>query len=210
MLIPILISVVLVYAFLPSFNELSGKTISFSKDNVLYFSLALITLTVVTGLIAGSYPAFYMSSFQPIEVLKGKFALSNASGRLRQGLVVFQFTVAIVLVCGMLVISKQLSFMKEKDLGFDPEAKVVIPLRTNGGKQKYEFLRSALENMSAVHAVSATNAPPGSPIYNDMAFYKEGGSMDNAILNRINHRSQIRDFFGDGALRKLPLRTAVA
>lgn len=184
--ISIAISVVLVFAFLPAFNELAGKNISITKENTLYFAIALTLLTIITGLIAGSYPAFYMSSFQPIEVLKGKFRLSNASGILRQGLVVFQFTVAIVLVCGMLVISRQINFMKEKDLGFNPEAKIVIPLRTSGGKQKYESIKTALEQMSAVHAVSATNAPPGSPIYNDMAFYMEGGSMDNAILNRIN------------------------
>ena len=185
-MISILISVILVYAFLPAFNELSGKNISFSRENALYFGIALTTLTIVTGLIAGSYPAFYMSSFQPIEVLKGKFRLSNASGRLRQGLVVFQFTVAIVLVCGMLVISRQISFMKEKDLGFNPEAKIIIPLRTAEGKQKYGSLKTALEQISSIQAVSATNAPPAAPIYNDMAFYMEGGSMDNAILNRIN------------------------
>lgn len=184
--ISIAISVVLVSAALPAFNELSGKAISFNTENVLYFGIALLTLAIVTGLVAGSYPAFYMSSFQPVEVLKGKFTLSNASGRLRQGLVVFQFTVAIVLVCGMLVISRQLSFMKEKDLGFDPAAKILIPLRTTDARQKYESLKSVLESMSSVNAVSATTFPPGAPIFNDMAFYREGGSMDNAILNRRN------------------------
>lgn len=184
--ISILISVIVVYAVLPAFNELSGKNISFSKENVLYFGMALIMLTVLTGLIAGSYPAFYMSSFKPVEVLKGKFTLSNASGRLRQGLVVFQFTVAIVLVCGMLVISRQLSFMKEKDLGFNADAKIVIPLRTTEARQKYESLKITLEQMSSIHAVSAVNFPPGVPIFNDMAFYLEGGNMDNAVLNRRN------------------------
>jgi putative ABC transport system permease protein len=185
-LISILISVILVQVALPVFNELSGKDFSFDKDNVLYFSIALIVLTLITGLIAGSYPAFYMSSFNPAEVLKGKLALSNASGLLRQGLVIFQFTVAIVLVCGMLVISRQLSYMKEKDLGFNPEAKILIPLRTTDARQKYESLRTTLEQMSSVQAVSATNYPPGSTIFSDMAFYKEGGSMDNAILIRRN------------------------
>jgi putative ABC transport system permease protein len=175
-----------VYVALPTFNEISAKDISFNKDNVLYFGTALILLAIITGLIAGSYPAFYMSSFKPAEVLKGKFTLSNASGRLRQGLVVFQFFVAIILVCGMLVISRQLSFMKEKDLGFNPEAKVLIPLRTAEAKKKYESLKTELEKMNSIVAVSATNYPPGSTIYNDMAFYLEGSNMDNAILNRRN------------------------
>ncbi|HEX6227637.1 MAG TPA: FtsX-like permease family protein, partial [Chryseolinea sp.] len=134
----------------------------------------------------GSYPAFYMSSFKPAEVLKGKFSLGSASGKLRQGLVILQFVVAIVLVCGMFVISRQLSFMKEKDLGFDPSAKIIIPLRTADAKQKYTSLKSEIQQLSAVTAVSAAVFPPGAQVFNDMAFYRDGGSMDNAILNRRN------------------------
>ncbi|HEY9488384.1 MAG TPA: ABC transporter permease, partial [Chryseosolibacter sp.] len=184
--ISILVSVVLVRVALPLFNELSGKSISFTQDNILFLGIALVILTIVTGLLAGSYPAFYMSSFQPAQVLKGKFALSNASGKLRQVLVIFQFVIAIVLVSGMLVISRQISFMKEKDLGFNPEAKLVIPLRTSDAKQKYEPLKTELEQLSSVKAVSAADTPPGANIFSDMAFYMEGGSMDNAILNRLN------------------------
>src|SRR4030095_6540079 len=184
--ISLVVSLIMVYAALPIFNELSAKDISFNKDNAIYFGIALIILALITGLIAGSYPAFYMSSFKPAEVLKGKFTLSNASGRLRQGLVVFQFFVAIVLVCGMLVISRQLSFMKEKDLGFNPESKILIPLRTTDAKRKYESLKTALEQTNAIKSVSATSYPPGATIFNDMAFYVEGGNMDNAILNRRN------------------------
>ena len=148
--IAILISTILVQATLPLFNELSGKNIALNRDNILYFGAALLILTIITGLIAGSYPAFYLSSFKPAEVLKGKLALGNASGRLRQTLVIVQFVVAIVLVCGMLVISKQLSFMKEKDLGFDPEAKIIIPLRTEEAKQKYASLKNEVEQMSSI------------------------------------------------------------
>ncbi|HYG20252.1 MAG TPA: ABC transporter permease [Ohtaekwangia sp.] len=184
--ISILISIILVSAALPVFNELSGKNISFSSDNVAFFAIALAVLTIVTGLIAGSYPAFYMSSFQPAEVLKGKFTLSNTSGKFRQVLVVFQFVVAIVLVSGMLVISRQISFMKEKNLGFDPEAKILLPLRTADAKGKYTSLKTTLEQLSSIGGVSATDCPPGSPIRSDMAFYMSGGNMDNAILNRRN------------------------
>lgn len=184
--VAMLLSVVLIIAVLPVFNEVAGKELSFNEGNVRFFAIALILLTIITGLIAGSYPAFYMSSFQPVEVLKGKFTLSRASGKLRQGLVVFQFIVAIVLACGMLVIDRQISYMKEKDLGFNPSAKIVIPLRTTDARQKYESLKNSLEQMSSIDAVSATDYPPGAQIFNDMAFYMQGGSMDNAILNRIN------------------------
>lgn len=184
--ISILVSVVIVAAALAGFNELSAKNISFNQNNVIFFGGALLILAIVTGLVAGSYPAFYMSSFKPAEVLKGKFTLSNASGRLRQGLVVLQFFVAIALVCGMLVISRQLEFMKDKDLGFNPEAKILIPLRTGEAKTKYESLRTEIEKISSIEAVSGTQYPPGFQIFSDMAFYLEGGNMDNAILNRRN------------------------
>ena len=185
-ILSIVVAVVLVYAALPAFNELSSKNISLDNQTALYFGLALIALTILTGVIAGSYPAFYMSSFQPVQVLKGKFTLSNASGILRQGLVVFQFTVAIALVCGMIIISRQLSFMKQKDLGFDPNAKIVIPLRTAEARQHYATLKTALTTVGSVQGVSATNYPPGTTIQHDMAYYLEGGNMDNAILNRRN------------------------
>ncbi|HEX7015346.1 MAG TPA: ABC transporter permease [Cyclobacteriaceae bacterium] len=184
--IAIVLSVLLVQVALPSFNELAGKNISFNNDNSLYFVLALVVLTIVTGIIAGSYPAFYMSSFKPAEVLKGKFSLGTASGRLRQGLVIFQFVIAIVLICGVFVISRQLSFMKEKDLGFNPEAKIIIPLRTAEAKRQYETLKNKIAQMSTVEAVSAGSYPPGRQVFNDMVFYRDGGSMETAILNRRN------------------------
>jgi len=185
-IIAVLISTVLVQVALPAFNTLSEKNISFNKDNMPYVGTALLLLTIITGLIAGSYPAFYMSSFKPAEVLKGKFALNSASGTLRQGLVILQFVVAIVLVCGMFVISKQLSFMKEKDLGFNPDAKIIIPLRTANAKQKYTSLKTEVEKINSIKAVSAAQSPPGSQIFNDMLFYPEGGNMQSAILNRRN------------------------
>src|SRR5690606_35656405 len=184
--VAMVISVLLVQVALPGFNELSGKSISFNSDNSVYFILALVGLTIITGLVAGSYPAFYISSFKPAEVLKGKFSLGSASGRLRQALVIFQFVIAIVLVCGVFVISRQLSFMKEKDLGFDPEAKVIIPLRTAEAKRQYETLRNKIAQMSSVESVSAASYAPGSQIFNDMVFYRDGGSMETAILNRRN------------------------
>jgi putative ABC transport system permease protein len=86
----------------------------------------------------------------------------------------------------MIIISRQLSYMKEKDLGFNPQAKIIIPLRTGEAKQKYGTLKTAFAGVSSVQGVSATNYPPGNAIFSDMAYYTEGGNMDNAILNRRN------------------------
>jgi putative ABC transport system permease protein len=185
-LFSILISVVFMQLALPYFNNLTGKSISFDTENIGYFASALVIITLVTGLVAGSYPAFYLSSFQPAQVLKGKFAMSNASGWLRRSLVVFQFMIAITLVCGMLIIGRQLQYMQNKNLGFDAHAKVVLPLRTETARTSYEALRNELSKNNAVKLVSAADYMPGNQIWNDMMFYKEGGNMNTAILNYRN------------------------
>lgn len=184
--ISVAISIMLVQIALPFFNQLSAKSISFNNDNIASFLIALLALTIVTALIAGSYPAFYMSSFQPVAVLKGKFNLSSTSGRLRQILVVFQFMIAIVLVCGMLVIAKQLTFTREKNLGFNTQAKIVLPLRTSHARDQYEALKKEIQRNNTVLEVSGAEYIPGTTIWNDMMFYTDGGNMDNAILNRRN------------------------
>jgi putative ABC transport system permease protein len=184
--ISILLSIVLTQVALPLFNELTGKAISFNSISLWTTSLVLIGITLITGLLAGSYPAFYLSSFQPVQVLKGKLNLNNASSWLRQSLVVFQFMIAITLVCGMLIISKQLNFMQQKDLGFNAESKIVLPMRTAYARQQYEALKNELSREGLMTSISAAEYLPGSTIWSDMAFYTEGGDMNKAILVRRN------------------------
>jgi len=184
--IAILFSLVLVQMILPVFNHLTDKSISFGTQNILYLTLILAAITITTGIVAGSYPALYLSSFQPAQVLKGKSSLGNASGWLRQSLVVFQFMIAIGLVCGMIIISQQLNFMQNKNLGFDSNAKIVLPLRTESARKNYELLKKELEKQTLVKSISATNYIPGSFIFSDMNFYAAGGTMDNGFRNTRN------------------------
>ena len=180
-MLSILISIVIVQLALPLFNQLTDKTISFNSANTPYFIAMLVIIALFTGLVAGSYPAFYLSSFQPAQVLKGKIKLGNSAGRLRQALVVFQFVIAIVLVCGIFIISRQLNYVIEKDLGFDSHAKIVLPIRTEEAHNQYAALKRQLQNNSNIDVVSGSTYVPGSRIYSDMMFYSDGGSMDNAV-----------------------------
>jgi len=184
--IAIIISLVLVQLALPFFNQLTDKNISFNSENISYFIAASVILTIVTGLVAGSYPAFYLSSFQPAQVLKGKLNLGNSSGRLRQALVVFQFMIAIALICGIFVITDQLNFITEKDLGFDAHAKIVLPLRTEEAHNLYDALKKEIENNPNVKAVSGSSYIPGTIVWNDMLFYPDGGNMEKAVDIRRN------------------------
>ena len=179
-------SLVMVQLMLPSFNILTQKQIAFDAENIFFFSSALLITTFVTGLIVGSYPAFYLSSFQPAKVLKGKIALTHSGGMLRQSLVVFQFVIAIMLICGMTVISRQLNFMQTKNLGFDAQYKIVLPLRTESAHKNHEALRNELANISSVKNITATNYIPGSSIWTDFTLYPEGTSMEKGTMVKNN------------------------
>ena len=184
--ISMIVSVIVVQLALPFFNDITAKSISFGSENILYFIGAITAFTIITGLLAGSYPALYLSSFQPAQVLKGKFNVGNASGWLRRSLVVVQFMIAITLVCGMIIISEQLEFMRDKNLGFDAKAKIFVPLRTATAKSSYPTLQTELIKTGVVKEISAADYLPGNPIFNDMFFYMDGGNMNTAIDIRTN------------------------
>jgi putative ABC transport system permease protein len=199
-LISIFVSIILVQVALPFFNQLTGKLINLNSTSVVFLALAISSIAVITGILAGSYPAFYLSSFQPAQVLKGKAVLSNSRGWLRQSLVVFQFVVAITLACGMIVISQQLNFMEAMDLGFKTDARIVLPLRTVTSRKAYPSLKKQLLNTGNITQVSAANYVPGSYIWSDMMYYPDGGSMETAVMIR---RDQVDAGFIE--LLKIPL-----
>ncbi len=181
-MVAIIISIGITQLALPLFNQLTGKHISFDSDNLIFFLGALITIAVITGVVAGSYPALYLSSFQPAKVLKGKTVLTNSAGLLRKSLVVIQFVVAITLVCGMVMTTRQLAFMQEKDLGFDSKNKIVLPLRSESSHFNFPTLQNELTKISTVKSTTGTNYLPGSPIWNDFRVYPEGSNKEHAMM----------------------------
>ncbi|WP_232064520.1 ABC transporter permease [Rhodocytophaga rosea] len=119
-----LASVILVVLFLPTFNEITGKELSLSLDPVLITSV--LALTVFTGIVAGSYPALYLSGFHPIAMLKGKLPTSVGELWIRKGLVVFQFSLSIILIVAVLVVYKQIEFVQNQNLGYKKENLIYI------------------------------------------------------------------------------------
>jgi putative ABC transport system permease protein len=118
------LALALVFIVLPSFNTLAGKQLVLEFTPTLIFSLLGGTLLV--GFLAGSYPAFALSSFNPVSVLKGKFTGQSKGAWLRNGLVVFQFFISIVLIVGTLVVGEQMQFMQNKSLGYNKEQVLVV------------------------------------------------------------------------------------
>jgi putative ABC transport system permease protein len=182
----VVLSLILVQVSLPVFNQLTMKQIGLDADKIIFFVSALGVFTSVTGLIAGSYPAFYLSSFQPAKVLKGKMNLNNSGSFLRRSLVVVQFVIAIMLVCGMFVITQQLDYMRSKDLGFDATHKVILPLRTETTRKNHQILNNELLKISSIKDITGTNYTPGSYVWHDFKLYPEGSNMEKAIMIKNN------------------------
>lgn len=173
----------------PIFETVSGKNVHFTTIRYVGFAAVFLGLTLITGLLAGSYPAFYLSSFQPIKVLKGRFSNSLAVANLRKGLVVFQFTISVILIIASMVIHNQMDFLRSKDLGFTKDQQIVIPLRSETAKGSYTILKNALNTNSQIQSVGASAYYPG--IFNpeDANFYREGQNINEAkriSTNRID------------------------
>ena len=176
-------ALLLVYVLNPSFNQLIGKEISI---NLLYsFSgiLSLILLVLIVGISAGFYPAFVLASFNPVEVLKGTLNPGSMSKRLRGVLVVFQFTVSIVIIIGSIIVYSQLNFMTSKDLGFNKENLIIIR-RPDSFFRQLEPFRAQLLQIPGVENVGFSRAVPGTTFNNN-------GFLKMTILKRI-HTSLIR------------------
>jgi putative ABC transport system permease protein len=146
------LAVMLVHAALPVFNTLTQKQIVIPYFDS-HFWLGLATLTLVTGLLAGSYPALFLSSLQPIRVLKGSLKFSGSSVLFRQGLVVFQFVLSIVLIIGTIVVARQINYVQNTNLGFDRDNLAYIPLEGDLDK-KYDVFKQQAAQMPGVSAVS--------------------------------------------------------
>ena len=157
----------------PLFEQVSGKTLRFSLGQNLAILGGFFGLSLFTGLLAGSYPAFYLSSFRPVMVLKGKFANSLAAVSLRRGLVVFQFMVSVILIIASVVISQQMNFLRSADLGFAKDQQLIIPLRSEVSKATYPALKTALTGMAQIASVGASAYYPGIFHPEDVILYGE-------------------------------------
>lgn len=142
-----------------SFNELSGKTLEMNILNSPSNLLMIGIFALVVGLAAGIYPAFYLTSFQPVQVLKGTFKSGKGSVLFRNSLVVFQFVISVTLIVCTFVVNSQLQFMSEKKLGFEKENVIVVSNIDKLKDRKASFLE-ALENQSGVSGVSHSKARP--------------------------------------------------
>lgn len=179
-LISVVIALGIVLLALPAFNQLTGKGIVFPYASVSFW-LSLLGLVTVTGVISGSYPALFLSSFQPIRVLKGTLRFSPATAWFRRGLVVFQFMLSIVLIIGTIVVSQQVDYVQSINLGYDRENLVYIPLEGDLTGKFNVFKQQALQ-VPGVGAVSRASQTPTNIENGTLGVDWDGKDPNNTIM----------------------------
>lgn len=188
-LIALIISFGLITFFMPLFNEMADKSLELSifKNPIVF--LILFSIAIVMGIISGLYPAFYLSSFQPSNVLKGKISIGKQSGWLRKGLVTFQLIITVIMITGTIFIYNQLNFLRSAELGFNKENLMVMEIQDTAFIRKIDRFREELRENPKITGTALSRSVPGSGISIQLMKVEKEGRMEEVALNNIacNH-----------------------
>lgn len=181
-LFSMLLAYAISYELLPLFGNLAGMNFTFNFPGSIIFFLGLIGLALLIGLVSGSYPAFFLASFVPVKVLKGKDAKSGKN-IVRKLLVLIQFTISIVLIVGTLIINNQMSYIKDKDLGFDKNNLITMAVRDTFAMNNILAFKEELQKIPAVDQIGLSTSVPGGgqPIIVQRYETADGSMAEKAI-----------------------------
>ncbi|QEC77900.1 ABC transporter permease [Mucilaginibacter ginsenosidivorax] len=179
-----IIAVLAAWALLPLFNQVAGKQLMITGQTFAWLLPSLLAIVVVVGVLAGSYPAFYLSAFQPISVLKGKVSSGFKGGMFRNILVVFQFAISIFLIIGTLVIYNQLTYIQHKDLGFDRTQVLVV--KNVDVLQSAQIFKQEVAQIPGVKSASLSGfLPTGVARQPDAVFRNKIADPKNALFTEV-------------------------
>jgi len=177
-----ILSVMVVNLLLPSFNSFTSRELSLGFSTDFRIWLYAFGFAVLTGLLSGSYPALMLSRFKPVLLLKG-MNIGHATGfSVRKGLVIFQFTVSVIMIIATIVLFMQVRFMNKADLGFNKSFLVVIDVNTGKARSNFESVKSEMAKIPAVKSVSVTSRVPGEWKSIQTVKIKSQGSNDNSKI----------------------------
>jgi putative ABC transport system permease protein len=182
--IAVLLSILLMLILLPVFNSLSGKTFTIGILLEPFNLLLLLAVTLFTGLLGGSYPAFYLSGFKPVSILKGSLSKASGNVNLRRTLVVLQFTISMIMLICTWVVYSQLAYLRKKDLGFNKEQVMKVTVNTGEDERSKIFaMNNEFRSVAGVKNVGTANSYPGAPNANLNLFTVETktGYVDKAV-----------------------------
>ncbi|TSJ38581.1 FtsX-like permease family protein [Mucilaginibacter corticis] len=179
--ISVIIALPLLWLLIPYLNQITQADIHLSLLNNPALFIMPAALILITGLAAGSYPAFYMSAFMAIKVIKGNFTNQVSVSGIRRSLVVFQFVISIVLITGVIIIYSQLNYVKNKDLGFEKDQQIILTFHTNDTKSKMYALASDLQQLPEIKSISRTSNTFGAEAYFDWGVFLSGTNPADAV-----------------------------
>ncbi len=183
-LLSLFFAVVLSVIFLPLFNDLASKSLSIPYMNPAFW-LLLVVFALVLGLFSGSYPAFFLTKFSPVKVLKGTFSGIKGGGNIRNSLVVFQFTISVFLILSTVVVYRQLDFIQNKDVGFQKSQILVID-DLGSVQQIIQPLKNQISQLPQIEEVALSSFLPTPSSRSDNTFYEEGrpNAEDNVNMQQ--------------------------
>lgn len=209
-LLSVFIAAILVELILPAFNSFTGKSLDLDSFGLAGSVLLMVLITFVVGILSGSYPSFFLSSFKPVEVLKGKIRHSSSNLKFRKVLVVFQFGISVFLVISTLIIIRQVKYLQSRDLGFNKSQVLVVPLRSDAIKNQFTSFREELQKIPGVELISEISNLPGGQFNNNSIQWKQDEEGVNSAemwvdddfftlmqIGMKEGRAFSRDFAGD-------------
>jgi predicted permease len=183
--IALVFAIIIVVLLFPAFNNLSGKELTLADSLNWSILISLISITLFTGLVAGSYPALFLSAFQPVKVLKGTHKSGAASSVFRRILVVIQFALSVFLIIGTAVVYSQLNYMKNREIGYDKEHLVYLLMRGETRKS-YSSLKNELLKDPRILGVTASSESPSNIGSNSAGAEWDGKDPEQSVLIGMN------------------------
>ncbi len=184
-IIAFVISLVLIELFLPGFNVLANKSLTFGIIDSYGTILILFTTTLLIGIFSGTYPAIFLSSFQPIKVLNGKLSQGTKGGTIRKLLIIFQFTISITLITATFIVLKQLQYTNEKDTGYEKENILILQAADTSFKKNYQSFENKLLSNPNILDVSTSSTLVGGSGYMDVFLVEGEEKMDQQLMTYL-------------------------
>jgi len=185
------LAIVVAQLLLPLFNDLADKDMSIPWSSPLFWMAGLL-FTLLTGLLAGSYPALYLSSFRPVKVLKGTFRAGRLAALPRQALVVVQFTVSVILIIGTITIFHQIQYVKDRPVGYTREGLLMVSIQSKNVSDHLAVISDQLKQTGLVREVSASQSDATNTWVNNMGFQWQG--KDPALQESFTTNGVSPDF----------------
>ncbi len=160
-LVSMILALVMMDLFFPYFNSITGKNFDLNMTTIMQFLPSLLLITLIIGVLAGSYPAFYLARLKPVSTLKSLTNVSRTNFDLRTSLVVFQFTITIVLIISTLVIRNQMSFIQTKDIGFQKDHLMIIDINSGTVRNQFQAMKNEFAKVAGVQHVAVSSRVPG-------------------------------------------------